>query len=88
MSLAIFHKQYLHAVYRALRRCPIRVQGNHIFDIAREIDMALAWSSQLIFDAVVFVLTVWKSYYIGKLGVRLLVDILLRDGVYFIVDLV
>ena len=88
MSLAIFHKQYLHAVYRALRRCPIRVQGNHIFDIACEIDMALAWSSQLIFDAVVFVLTVWKSYYIGKLGVRLLVDILLRDGVYFIVDFV
>ncbi|KAF8547723.1 hypothetical protein OG21DRAFT_1526964 [Imleria badia] len=46
--------------------------------------IAIAWAGQLIFDAVIFLLTVWKSYCIGKMGDRLLVDILLRDGsMYF-----
>ena len=48
--------------------------------------MAILWAGQLVFDIVVFVLTVWKSCYIGKLGDRLLVDILLRDGVYFVIN--
>ena len=57
------------------------------FHIAYGTDMAIAWAGQLTFDTIIFVLTVWKSYYIGKVGDRLLVDILLRDGAYSIIFL-
>ncbi|KAN0086132.1 hypothetical protein V8E55_007266 [Tylopilus felleus] len=44
---------------------------------------AIVWAAQVIFDIVIFVLTVWKSYCIGKVGNRLLLDVLLRDGAMY-----
>lgn len=47
---------------------------------------AVAWGTQLIFDATVFVLTTWKLLRMESMGKRSLVDILLRDGaMYFAV---
>ncbi|KAI6142616.1 hypothetical protein BKA82DRAFT_29044 [Pisolithus tinctorius] len=49
-------------------------------------DYAVAWGTQLIFDATVFVLTTWKLLRMESMGKRSLVDILLRDGaMYFAV---
>ncbi|KAL4073434.1 hypothetical protein J3A83DRAFT_4411168 [Scleroderma citrinum] len=48
--------------------------------------MAAAWSGQLAFDVVVFLLTLVRSLRIRKEGSRSIVDILLRDGsLYFAV---
>ncbi|KAG6379885.1 hypothetical protein JVT61DRAFT_10447 [Boletus reticuloceps] len=53
-------------------------------DTASALHIAILWSGQLLFDAIMFVLTLWKSYCLGKVGDRSLVDILLRDGaIYF-----
>ena len=48
--------------------------------------MAVAWGYQLLFDIIIFVLTMWKSCCIGRLGHHSLIDILLRDGQYSLVD--
>ncbi|KAF9220807.1 hypothetical protein BS17DRAFT_303306 [Gyrodon lividus] len=55
---------------------PIRTeQGLHL---------AVSWSARLCFDAIIFVLTLWKSLHVGGVGDRTLIDILLRDGsLYF-----
>ncbi|KIJ63819.1 hypothetical protein HYDPIDRAFT_188260 [Hydnomerulius pinastri MD-312] len=42
--------------------------------------LAVAWSGQLGFDAIIFALTLWKSLHVGTVGDRTLVDVLLRDG--------
>jgi hypothetical protein len=44
------------------------------------IDFAVAWSGQLIFDAICFYLTLRKSIAIGRSGQRTLINTLLRDG--------
>lgn len=41
--------------------------------------MAVTWSGQLVFDVVVFVLTLWKSYCLRS-PARGVVEVLLRDG--------
>ncbi|KAI6142615.1 hypothetical protein BKA82DRAFT_1003370 [Pisolithus tinctorius] len=45
--------------------------------------MAIAWGGQMMFDAVVFVLTLWRTLRIGRLGHRTLLDVLIRDGVLY-----
>ncbi|KIJ15386.1 hypothetical protein PAXINDRAFT_133930 [Paxillus involutus ATCC 200175] len=46
--------------------------------------LALSWSGRLGFDIIIFVLTLWKSLHLGRIGDRTLIDILLRDGsLYF-----
>jgi len=45
---------------------------------------AVAWGSMLVFDLVVFLMTVYKSVNVPRLGDTSLVDVLFRDGaVYF-----
>ncbi|KIK90594.1 hypothetical protein PAXRUDRAFT_831571, partial [Paxillus rubicundulus Ve08.2h10] len=46
--------------------------------------LALSWSGRLGFDIIIFLLTLWKSLHLGRVGDRTLIDILLRDGsLYF-----
>jgi len=42
--------------------------------------LALAWSGQLAFDAIVLAMTLWRSLRIRKLGRHALLDVLIRDG--------
>lgn len=44
-------------------------------------DSAIAWSSQLLYDFVVFLLTLMRSLHTGKVWHRSIANILLRDGV-------
>ncbi|KAF8137110.1 hypothetical protein EV363DRAFT_1209571 [Boletus edulis] len=56
----------------------------HMFNRGSGADMAILWGGQLLFDAIIFVLTLSKSYCLGTVGDHSLVDILLRDGaIYF-----
>ena len=48
------------------------------------IEIAAAWGGQLLFDLVVFILTLWRTVVICKLGHGNLLDIFLRDGKLFI----
>ncbi|KAI6112110.1 hypothetical protein EDD16DRAFT_1604509 [Pisolithus croceorrhizus] len=43
-------------------------------------NMAIAWSGQMAFDAIVFVLTLWRTLRVGRSGNRTLLDVLIRDG--------
>ena len=43
--------------------------------------MAIAWSGQLLYDFVIFLLTLVGSLRMRKEGSRSITDILLRDGV-------
>ncbi|KIM59360.1 hypothetical protein SCLCIDRAFT_1217700 [Scleroderma citrinum Foug A] len=43
-------------------------------------DVAVAWSGQLVFDIVVFVLTAWKSCYLRTPGRGTVANVFLRDG--------
>ncbi|KIM64918.1 hypothetical protein SCLCIDRAFT_1213027 [Scleroderma citrinum Foug A] len=46
--------------------------------------LAIAWSGQLAFDAIVLSMTLWRSLRIRKLGNHALLDVLIRDGfLYF-----
>ncbi|KAI5997283.1 hypothetical protein F5J12DRAFT_852049 [Pisolithus orientalis] len=45
-----------------------------------QMNMAIAWSGQMVFDAIVFVLTLWRTLHIGRLGRRTLSDVIIRDG--------
>ncbi|KAI6011349.1 hypothetical protein EDC04DRAFT_775918 [Pisolithus marmoratus] len=45
--------------------------------------IAIAWSGQMTFDAVVFVLTLWRTLHIPRLGSRSLLDVFIRDGVLY-----
>ncbi|KAI6142612.1 hypothetical protein BKA82DRAFT_4189096 [Pisolithus tinctorius] len=45
--------------------------------------MAIAWSGQMMFDAIVFVLTLRRTLHIGRLGRRTLSDVIIRDGVLY-----
>ncbi|KIO01091.1 hypothetical protein M404DRAFT_10092 [Pisolithus tinctorius Marx 270] len=47
------------------------------------INMAIAWSGQMMFDAIVFVLTLRRTLHIGRLGRRTLSDVIIRDGVLY-----
>ncbi|KAG9311567.1 hypothetical protein JVU11DRAFT_7774 [Chiua virens] len=47
------------------------------------IHLAIAWGGQLFFDVVIFVLTLWRSFYIRTESNRSLVDVLLRDGALY-----
>ncbi|KAF9240449.1 hypothetical protein BU15DRAFT_61458 [Melanogaster broomeanus] len=50
----------------------------------RALRLAIAWTGHLGFDVIIFVLTLWKSLHIGKVGDRTLIDTLLYDGsLYF-----
>jgi len=50
------------------------------------IRLAAAWGGLLLFDLVIFVMTIVKAVMIGKSGSRSLLTVLLRDGsVYFLV---
>lgn len=42
--------------------------------------LAIAWSGQLAFDAIVLAMTLWRSLRIRKLGNHALLDVLIRDG--------
>ncbi|KAI6001117.1 hypothetical protein EDC04DRAFT_2612009 [Pisolithus marmoratus] len=45
--------------------------------------IAIAWSTQLVFDAAVFVLTLWRTLRSLRLGDRALLDIFTRDGALY-----
>ncbi|KAI6011352.1 hypothetical protein EDC04DRAFT_776801 [Pisolithus marmoratus] len=45
--------------------------------------IAIAWSTQLVFDAAVFVLTLWRTLRSLRLGNRALLDIFTRDGALY-----
>jgi len=45
--------------------------------------LAVGWSGQLAFDALVFCFTLRKLFTIGRTGHRILIDILIRDGVVY-----
>ena len=45
-------------------------------------DLAGAWSSLMVFDSMIFALTLFKAIFIWKLGTRRLIHVILRDGVY------
>ena len=47
------------------------------------LDMAAVWSGQLVFDVVVFLLTLWKCLQSRMKGYRDMVDVFLRDGKFF-----
>ena len=57
------------------------------------IGIAAAWAGQLLFDLVVFILTLWRTLVVYKLGHGNIVDIFLRDGEHsisrfsFIIDI-
>jgi hypothetical protein len=40
----------------------------------------MAWIGILVFDSVIFGMTLYKTLKIGRFGRRTLVDVLLRDG--------
>ncbi|KAI6041120.1 hypothetical protein EDC04DRAFT_2672098 [Pisolithus marmoratus] len=42
--------------------------------------LAIAWGGQMTFDATVFVLTLWRTLRVRRLGNRTLLDIFIRDG--------
>ncbi|KAI6001118.1 hypothetical protein EDC04DRAFT_1065505 [Pisolithus marmoratus] len=44
---------------------------------------AIAWSGQMAFDAIVFVLTLWRTLRVRRLGNRTLLDIFIRDGALY-----
>lgn len=44
------------------------------------IGLAVAWSGQLGFDAIVFFLTLWRSITIGRSNHQALITTLFRDG--------
>jgi len=46
-------------------------------------DLAVAWSTQLVFDTFIFLLTLMRSLHIRKERSRSIVEIILRDGVSF-----
>ncbi|KAI6040475.1 hypothetical protein EDC04DRAFT_3111054 [Pisolithus marmoratus] len=46
--------------------------------------IAIAWSGQMTFDAVVFVLTLWRTLRVPRLGNRTLLDVFIRDGECYI----
>jgi len=41
----------------------------------------VAWSGQFVFDVVIFVLTLWRSYYLRTPGRATIANVFLRDGV-------
>ena len=67
-----------------------RIIGMWIFPIASTscvligyctlIEIAAAWAVQLLFDLVIFILTLWRTVVICKLDHGNLLDIFLRDG--------
>jgi hypothetical protein len=44
------------------------------------LDLAVAWAGLLVFDTLVFVMTVAKAILVGRSGDQTLIKILLRDG--------
>ncbi|KAI6006759.1 hypothetical protein EDC04DRAFT_2611394 [Pisolithus marmoratus] len=44
---------------------------------------AIAWGGQMSCDAIVFILTLWRTLRVGSLGKRNLLDALIRDGVLY-----
>jgi hypothetical protein len=42
--------------------------------------MGAAWAGMVLFDTIIFALTVYKSLEFKRIGRRSLADILLRDG--------
>ncbi|KAK7678692.1 hypothetical protein QCA50_018274 [Cerrena zonata] len=45
--------------------------------------LAIAWGGLLIFDTLIFSLTLWKAFTVQKVGRRTLFDILIRDGAMY-----
>ena len=60
-----------------------KVTDTSVFTHTILIDLAVAWSVQLLFDIFIFLLTLMRSLYIRKEGSRGIIEILLRDGVSF-----
>ncbi|KAL4068451.1 hypothetical protein V8B97DRAFT_1918575 [Scleroderma yunnanense] len=47
---------------------------------------AITWSGQLAFDAIIFIMTLWRSLRIRKRSNRALLDVLIRDVIFFTED--
>jgi len=63
---------------------PINLGCNDTISTTQGHCIAMAWSGMLLFDIVVFILTLRKAVALGKSGRRTLTDIFFRDGtVYF-----
>ena len=54
-----------------------------VFTHTTHIDLAIAWSAQLVFDIFIFLLTFMRSLRFRTERGRSIVEILLRDGVSF-----
>lgn len=46
------------------------------------VDLAGAWGGLMVFDSVIFTLTLYKAIGVWKLGTRRLTHVILRDGKY------
>ena len=53
-----------------------------VFTMCLYADLAIAWSGLLMFDFIVFLLTLWASLRVRMVRNRSVTDILLRDGVF------
>ena len=59
-----------------------KVSDTSVFAHTIHIDLAVAWSAQLVFDTFIFLLTLMQSLRIRKERSRSIVEIILRDGVF------
>ena len=53
-----------------------------VFTHTVHIDLAIAWSAQLVFDTFVFLLTLMQSLHIRRERGRSIIEIMLRDGAF------
>lgn len=74
------------AALASTQELPIGCPGKGFLTSDQGLNMAAAWGGQLLFDVVVFGLTLWRSLYCRIPGKRSISDVLLRDGcLYFAV---
>lgn len=71
------------ATTRVVPAPPLRYGCNVPTTYEQAENMAIAWSGQMAFDAIVFVLTLWRTLRFGTSGNRTLLDVLIRDGVLY-----
>ncbi|KAI6011351.1 hypothetical protein EDC04DRAFT_776187 [Pisolithus marmoratus] len=62
---------------------PLRIGCNIPITYEEAERLAITWSGQLAFDAIVFVLTSWRTLHGRKPGNRTLLDTFIRDGVLY-----
>ncbi|KAI6040481.1 hypothetical protein EDC04DRAFT_2995445 [Pisolithus marmoratus] len=73
----------LPATARPVPTPPLRYGCNVPTSYEKAERFAIAWSTQLVFDAVVFVLTLWRTLRSLRLGNRALLDSFIRDGALY-----